>query len=117
MALNPETQHPDGKWKKGGPSPNPSGGPSRKNFMGLLDKLFTDETISFILFSKLFGLNTNTTDCKNIIKLIDQPEVKTKFRKYLSKLKVNGKLNYKTGWNKLNEAETFFFPDLNKSIL
>lgn len=104
MPIDPKTQNEDGTWKKG-VCPNPSGRPNRANFTELLNNVFPDDHLAFLMFSKLYGLNTNTADCKNIIKLIDHVEVKKKFRKYLNKLKVKGKLGYREGWSKLSEKD------------
>jgi hypothetical protein len=104
MPINPEIQNEDGTFKTG-VSGNPGGKPSRANFTKLLNELFPDNLLGFMMLAKLNGISTNTTDVKNIINLIEQPEMKKKFRKYLNKMKINGKINYKSGWNKLPEKD------------
>jgi len=105
MPIDPKNQNSDGTWIKGAPSPNPSGRPNTQEFKKLLNKLFPDDQLMFLMFSKLYGININSVDCKNVIKLIDHKDVKARFRKYLNKLKVNGRVRYKDGWNKLNDKE------------
>lgn len=85
MGINPETQNPDGTFLPG-VSGNPSGRPDRKEFTKLLHKIFPDETILFQMMSELYGVDTNFATTKDVLKLIEDPSVKKRFRKYLNKI-------------------------------
>lgn len=41
-AINLETRFPDGRWKPGGPSPNPTGRPKRKPITDLCEEIIND---------------------------------------------------------------------------
>ena len=101
VLIDPVTK----KWLKGTASPNPGGRPNRKKFTKLLKELFTDEIISYMLFCKANGINTSLDHNKDIVKLISQPEVKNKFRKYLRKIKPNGKYDTRVNKSKLSERD------------
>ena len=100
VIIDPVTK----QWQKGTPSPNPGGRPSRKKFTELLNKTFTDENIIFMLFAKSHGIDTNFSDAKNILKLIEDPCVNKRFRKYINKIKA-GKKDVRSKWNRLGEND------------
>jgi len=106
MPIDPKTQNEDGTWRKG-VSGNPGGKHSRANFTKLLGELFTDELVAYMLFCKTHGINTNIDTNSGIVKLIEHPDVKKKFRKYLRKIKPNGKYDARTGHNVLSNKDQF----------
>ena len=104
MAIDPETQHDDGKWKKGN-SGNPSGRPNRKEWTKRLNQTFDDEHIINILYSKLHGMLPNPKDEKSIINLIKHPDAKKSFRTYVKKMRMSARKNARLGFNQLSDKD------------
>ena len=102
--LDPKERYPDGKFKPG-VCGNPSGRPSRKNFLKLKRKLFSDEFILFTMFCEVNGIPTNLSYSSDLTKLIQHPDVKTIFRKHLNKIKKKTTRDARVGFSSLTSKD------------
>jgi len=83
MASNRDSK---GRWLPG-TSGNPHGFRNRSQFLKLLDEVFPDDYISFMMFAKMSGIKTDVSINKDILKFVNNPELKKRFRRYLNIIK------------------------------